>query len=184
MKKAILVVILMLFTINAQSNEWTGNTNFFLGKKSLDENDWAPVDEHAEFGVLVDFRQNHWPVSIAIDFLGSIDESSEFGFDIEGSTTELDIGVRKILEVADSPIRPYIGGGIALINAEFKATNFFVADDDNGIGIWLNAGVYWTLNQHFNLGLDLRYSQADVTLFNVEGDAGGTHVGIMLGYHW
>ena len=62
------------------------------------------------------------------------------------------------------------------------ATDFPVSDDNNGIGIWLNGGVYWTLSQHFNLGLDLRYSQADVTLFDV--DAGGTHAGVILGYHW
>ncbi len=184
MKKSILTVILMLFFINANANEWTGNVNFFLGQKTLDENDWAPADKQAEFGVLVDFKQSHWPVSIAIDFLGSTDEETVSGINFEGSTSEFDIGVRKIWEVAGSSIRPYIGGGLAFINAEFKATNFPVSDDDNGTGIWLNGGVYWTLGQHFNLGLDLRYSQADVTLFGIDADAGGTHAGIILGYHW
>jgi len=99
------------------------------------------------------------------------------------------VGVRKIWKVAGSSIRPYIGGGLAYINAEIRRQDiiFFaptVSDKDSGTGIWLNGGVYWTLNQSFNLGLDLRYSQADVTLFGVDGEAGGTHVGIMLGYHW
>ena len=175
----------MLFFINANANEWTGNVNFFLGQKTLEENDWAPADEQAEFGVLVDFKQSHWPVSIAIDLLGSIDKVTVSGVDIEGSTSEFDIGVRKIWEVANSSIRPYIGGGLAFINAEIKATGFnTVSQDDNGTGIWLNGGVYWTLGQHFNLGLDLRYSQADVTVFGVDVDAGGTHAGIILGYHW
>ena len=183
-KKSILTVILMLFFINANANEWTGNVNFFLGQKTLDEDDWTPLDKQAEFGVLVDFKQQSWPVSIAIDFLGSIDVETESGIDLEGSTTEFDVGVRKIWEVAGSSLRPYIGGGLAFINAEFKATNFPVSDSDSGTGIWLNGGVYWTLGQHFNLGLDLRYSQADVTLFGEEGEAGGTHAGIILGYHW
>ena len=178
----------MLFFINANANananEWTGNVNFFLGQKTLDEDDWTPLDKQAEFGVLVDFKQQSWPVSIAIDFLGSIDVETESGIDLEGSTTEFDVGVRKIWEVAGSSLRPYIGGGLAFINAEFKATNFPVSDSDSGTGIWLNGGVYWTLGQHFNLGLDLRYSQADVTLFGEEGEAGGTHAGIILGYHW
>ena len=186
MNKNILTVILMLFFINANvnANEWTGNVNFFLGQKTLEENDWAPVDKQAEFGVLVDFKQQNWPVSIALDFLGSTDEATESGVNIEGTTSEFDVGVRKIWAVAGSSIRPYIGGGLAFINAEFKATNFPVSDDDNGTGIWLNGGVYWTLGQHFNLGLDLRYSQADVTVFGVDVDAGGTHAGIILGYHW
>ena len=184
-KKSILTVILMLFFINANANEWTGNVNFFLGQKTLEENDWAPVDKQAEFGVLVDFKQQNWPVSIALDFLGSTDEATESGVNLEGTTSEFDVGVRKIWEVAGSSIRPYVGGGIAFINAEIKATGFnTVSQDDNGTGIWLNGGVYWTLGQHFNLGLDLRYSQADVTLFDVEGKAGGTHAGIILGYHW
>lgn len=35
-----------------------------------------------------------------------------------------------------------------------------------------------------SLGFDLRYSWAEVTLFDVDGKAGGTLVGILLGYHW
>ena len=175
----------MLFFINAPANAWTGNVNFFLGQKTLDEDDWGPLDKQAEFGVLVDFKQQNWPVSIALDFLGSTDETTEFGVTVEGTTSEFDVGIRKVWEVAGSSIRPYVGGGLAFIRAELKATDFVtVSVDDNGTGIWLNGGVYWTLGQSFNLGLDLRYSQADVTFFGVEGEAGGTHAGIILGYHW
>ena len=185
MKKNILAIILMLFFINSPANAWTGNVNFFLGAKSLDENDWAPVDQHAEFGVLVDFKQQDWPVSIALDFLGSTEEATELGVNFEGTTSEFDVGVRKIWGTEGSTIRPYIGGGLAFIGAEFKGTAFTtVSDDDNATGIWLNGGVYWTLNQSFNIGLDLRYSQADVTLFGVDADAGGTHAGLILGVHW
>ena len=185
MKKNILAVALVLFFVSANANAWTGNVNAFLGQKTLDEDDWAPLDKQAEFGVLVDFKQQDWPVSIAFDYLGTYDEATEFGVNVEGTTSEFDVGVRKIWEVSGSSIRPYVGGGLAFVNAEFKRTTFpTVSDDDNGTGIWLNGGVYWTLGQHFNLGLDLRYSQADVTLFGVEGEAGGTHAGVILGYHW
>lgn len=184
MNKNIRVIILMLFFMNLSANAWGGNVNFFLGQKTLDEDDWSPVDKQGEFGVLVDFKQENWPVSIALDFLGSADEGTALGLNVEGITSEIDIGLRKIWETAGSTVRPYIGGGIAFIRAEFKTKDLPVSDDDNGTGIWLGGGVYWTLNQSFNLGFDLRYSQADVTLFNVDGKAGGTHAGIMLGYHW
>ena len=185
MKKNIVALALILFFISANANAWTGNVNAFLGQKTLDEDDWGPLDKQPEFGVLVDFKQPDWPVSIAIDFLVSTDDTTESGVLIEGTTSEFDIGVRKIWEVSGSPIRPYIGGGLAFVGAEIKGTSFVtVTEDDNGTGIWLNGGVYWTLGQSFNLGLDLRYSQADVTLFGVEGEAGGTHVGVILGYHW
>jgi hypothetical protein len=34
------------------------------------------------------------------------------------------------------------------------------------------------------LGIDVRYSQADVTIFDEEIDAGGFHTGVTLGYRW
>lgn len=185
MKKSIIVTILMLFVINAHANESSGNVNFLLGTKSLDSDDWGPFDEQAEFGVLVDFKQKNWPISMAIDILGSLDKETLLGVETEGSTSEFDIGIRKIWEVSGSSIRPFIGGGLAFINAELKKNTFVtVSDDDNGTGIWLNGGVYWTLGQHFNLGIQARYSKAEVTLFGIDGEAGGTHAGVMLGYHW
>ena len=74
MKKNILAVILMLFVLEAHANEWSGNINFFLGQKLLDNDDWGDLDQQDTFGVLVDFKPNHWPVSIALDFLGSYAE--------------------------------------------------------------------------------------------------------------
>jgi len=185
MKKNILAVILMLFVLNAHANEWSGNVNFFLGQKSLDSDDWGVLDDQSAFGVLVDFKQDHWPVSVALDFLGSYDDVTQLGTKFEGGTFEFDVGVRKIWEVSGSPVRPYIGGGLAFVSAKLEESGPFPAsDEDNGTGIWLNGGVYWTLGQSFNLGLDLRYSDAEVTLYDVDGEAGGTFAGLMLGYHW
>lgn len=193
MKKIIIVIALALTYTSANAGEWTGNVNFFLGQKTLDKDDWEPVDEQPEFGVLVDFKKQDWPVSIAIDILGSsgdetLNDPDLGNLSFEAKTSELNLGVRKIWNTANSSIRPYVGGGVAFINAdaELKSTGFSisVSDDDMGTGFWLGGGVYWTLNQSFNLGLDLRYSQADVTLFDESLKAGGTHVGLMLGYHW
>ena len=185
MKKFIIALTLALFAVNAHANQWTGNVNFLLGVKALESNEWAPVEDHAAFGILVDFRKQEWPVSIAIDFLGSYSEKTELGVKFEGSTSEINAGVRKIWEVSGTSMRPYIGGGIAFINGEFKGTaGTSISENDNGTGVWLNGGIYWTLGQSFNLGFDLRYSTADVTLFGVEADAGGSYGGLLLGYHW
>ncbi|MCG6938222.1 MAG: porin family protein [Gammaproteobacteria bacterium] len=186
MNKKIIAVVYILFFMNLSGNAWAGNVNFFLGQKTLDKDDWEPVDKQPEFGVLVDFKQQSWPVSIALDFLGSKDETTIAGINVEGNTAELDFGVRKIWDTENSTIRPYIGGGVAFIRAEVKGTlsPFTVSVDDSGAGLWIGGGIYWTLNQSFNLGLDLRYSQADVTLAGTDVKAGGTHAGILLGYHW
>lgn len=186
MKKCLVVILLMLFFTNAHANGWTGNLNFFLGQKTLDKDDWEPLEEQAEFGILVDFKPQHWPLSIAIDLLGSSDEEPIFGVDVQGRTSELDIGVRKIWEIPGATIKPFIGGGLAFISAELEGRYGYasISDDDSGTGYWVNAGVYWTIGPAFNLGLEWRYSQAEVTLYGIEAEAGGSHGGLILGYHW
>jgi hypothetical protein len=162
-------------------SDWTGNVNFFLGAKALDEDEWEPGEEQTEFGVEIDFRQQNWPVSIAIDLLFAADEDDFAGFDVESKTSELNIGVRKIWD--KSPlVRPFIGGGVSFITGEFEA--FGVSEDDSAMGLWIGGGVYWTLSEHFNLGLELKVSSAEVTLFGVDANAGGGHFGLLIGYHW
>ena len=185
MRKSIIAVLFVMFAATAHGNQWTGNVNFFLGAKSLDSTDWDPVDDHASFGVLVDFGKRDWPVNIAIDLLGSYGEETLGGTKFEDRTSEFNVGVRKIWQVSGTSMRPYLGGGIAFVYSERERfTLVRVVDDDNGTGIWLNGGIYWTLGQSFNIGFDIRVTQADVTVFGIERDAGGTYGGLLLGYHW
>jgi len=190
----ILVPGLAMSQSNSDPNAWTGNVNGFLGAKILDEDDWAPLDEHVEGGVLFDIKQKNWPISIAIDLLFSSDEEDvnvavlnfgTFNANLEGHTTEFNLGVRKIWDNL-SIVRPFVGGGIAFINAEIKGTalGVSVSDDDTGVGVWFDGGAYVTLGGHFNIGVDVRWSKAEVTLFNIDGEAGGWHVGMLIGYHW
>jgi len=181
-----LVAIAAIFCLAAPSAvlAGTGNANFFLGGKALNKSDWEPLEDQAEFGAEVTFGRDGWPVSVAIDVLGSATEETESGIDFEGRTSELCVGVRKIWEV--NRTRPYIGGGIALVTAEFEGdvSGVNISDDDNGIGAWIGGGVFWRLGSRFNLGIAARYSKAEVTLFGADGEAGGTHAGILLGWGW
>jgi hypothetical protein len=187
----IIVAITMMIPVASKAQEWTGNVNAFLGAKALDEDDWEPAEEHGQFGILVDFKKKDWPVSIAIDLLSSEGDGAVFEpnsglfIDLEGETTELNAGVRKIWD-QHAIVRPYIGGGLAFISADAtgSAAGFTLSDDDSAVGFWINGGVYWTLNTSFNIGLDLRYSQAEVTLIDTDVNAGGGHAGLILGYHW
>jgi opacity protein-like surface antigen len=177
----VLVGVLMMMPMAAQAQYWTGNVNLFLGAKAMDEDDWEPVDQHTEFGFLLDFGQTTWPVNIAIDVLGSVATETEYSADLEVTTTEIDLGIRKAWGQA---FRPYLGGGVAFISvkSEISGFGYSYSDDDSGTGFWLNGGLMLTLGDAFNLGLDLRYSSADV--FDNDVDGGGTHAGIVLGYHW
>ena len=201
MKKLVfLIITCFLFSIPnlAICDESTGNVNFFWGTKQLDDDDWKPTDEHEELGILMDFKQKGWPVSIAIGYLSSSDEATisvyfwDLGtvpFDMEAKTTELNFGIKKIWD--DSPgLRPYIGCGLVLISTEIQMTGYFpgmditVSDDDTAMGSWVEGGVYFTVSERFSIGFNLRLSQAEVTMFGVEGEAGGTHTGLLLGFTW
>jgi hypothetical protein len=156
---------------------WSGNANLFLGGKFLDSADWSPAEDQVEGGLLLDLRPPYWPVNLAADFLFGF--SSGLGLDVE--IDEYDLGVRKIFD-ADPRIHPYIGGGLSIVSAEISGPGGSV--EDTGAGVWIGRGLYATISEHFNIGVDLRLSTANVTFFGVDGDAGGVHIGVITGYHW
>ena len=182
----IFCLLVLLAMPMAQAGEWTGNANLIIGQKSLEEDDWKPVEDQTELGILVDFRKVGWPVSIAIDLLGAGDVHESGVNKDTGFTSENHLGVRKIWDDTGTGFRPYVGGGIAVVfgKLEIKTGATTVEEDDTGSGFWIGAGTYWTAGPKLNLGLDIRYSQADVTLFNKEREAGGLHTGLFVGYHW
>ncbi|MBU2489550.1 MAG: porin family protein [Proteobacteria bacterium] len=196
MKKILVgVVLLVLGAVPAaNAGDWTGNVNVLLGSKAMEEKDWEPLDEQAEFAIRVDFRKKEWPVNLAVDLVGSYAEDDGYYLfpgvgpawaNLELSTAEWNLGLRKIWENFPH-VRPFLGGGLAIIRAktEVSALGVSVDRDDTGVGYFLDGGVFWTLSEHFNLGVDLRYSWAEVSWDNWEGNAGGGHAGIMAGYHW
>lgn len=188
---------------------WTGNINLFGGQRSVDFKDhWSndiDVSKQNEFGVKIDFKQQDWPVSIAIDYLFSSDDDSASATrvfpgldtvsveeDVTGKTSELNLGIRKIWDLP-SPIHPFIGSGISLATAKldidttvtssagFGSISVSHSTTDTGVGVWIDGGVYGTLAEHFNIGVALAWSRATVTLFD---EAGGFHYGLLAGYHW
>lgn len=179
---------------DVDAKTWTGNVNLFLGAKILDKADWEPLDKQVEGGVLLDVKHRRLPISFALDFLYATDDDDidviglglgHYGMKVEGRIMELDVGVRKIWELRQE-LRPYLGGGVAVINGRLKAEalNQSVSDDDTDWGLWLNAGMYVTFADRFNLGIDGRWSGADVKLYDVDTKVGGWHIGLLAGVHW
>lgn len=174
----------------AGDSAWTGNANFFLGSKALNKAEWEPANEQGEFGVEVDFRQQDWPVGIAIDLLGAYGEGKVYDpffgeVGLESETSELNLGVRKVWDAAPH-VRPFIEGGLSLVKATGKVSmsGFTIEDSGNGSGYWLGGGVYWTLGEAFNIGLELKASSAKANIFGQDLKVGGGHAGLLLGYHW
>jgi hypothetical protein len=203
MKKALVCLALCFIVFDPSSafsqksrepNVWTGNVNLFMGVKFLEKDNWEPLDKQLQGGLLVDFRKKRWPISIAADFLYSRDEDKidvmdlgigTYRVKVESRTMEFNLGLRKIWETPKY-VRPFIGGGVALVNAQIKSetSGASVSDDDTELGWWLNAGMYVTLSGRFNIGIDGRWSKAGADLLDRRAKTGGWHIGARAGLHW
>ena len=186
----VLPLLFLLATPSAHADEiqptgWTGNVSGYLGGKSLDKNDWQKMDSQPALGVIADFKQNNWPISIALDFIATGDEHKNGTLKETGYTVENHLGARKIFTTSSS-LMPYIGGGIAIVRAGFesKDSSGTVEEHDSTVGAWVGAGSYLQITQNFNLGVDIRYSKAEATLYDIDREVGGLHGGITAGYHW
>ena len=188
------------------------NINFLLGAKFLEEDDWPLGDSQGMFAIQTTFGPKKWPVSIAIDAVGSghVEEGLKLGDNIQltqdlvQNTSELDLGVRKIWQVGKA--RPFVGGGLAIVSGRQEAyldtlppseipdpplppdglstAAAVIHESDTGVGLWIDGGIFWRLTKRFNLGLEARYSRAELDLLVRGAQAGGTHVGLLLGFGW
>ena len=137
--------------------------------------------------MIINWQNREWPVALAADFLSSREDSSisRDGFtEQHARTSEVDLGVRKIWR--SGIVRPYLGGGVALASGEIDRTGPFgsISDQESGAGLWLGGGIAWTLSRAFNVGLDAKLSGARIRLLGDDVNAGGFHLGLLLGYHW
>ena len=163
-----------------------GNANFVLGGRWLDEDEWEPVEEQGVFGVTVDFGKESWPINLAAGFMVSGSEEDFGAVDIEGSITEFSFGVLKTWK--EGTIRPFVGGGLALVEAEIEVDGpggASASDDDNSGAIYGQGGVYWRIGPRFNIGGDVRVLLgSDVEIGGVDREADYFQIGLLLGWGW
>jgi len=168
-----------------------GNATFVLGVRSLDEDDWDPIETQRLGGTTVDFGREGWPVHLAIGVYTSRNEDvvTEPGFgsvEIEGTLEELSFGVHKTFEPGRN-VRPFLGGGVSSLTAslEIDALGERLEEDDRSFAIYGQGGVYWRIGSRFNLGLDVRMvTRSDMSIEGIEFDSDYTQVGLLLGWGW
>jgi Outer membrane protein beta-barrel domain len=183
MRNASYILVFFALAVVLPSTALASNVDFVLGQKSLEKSDWDPVDHQFLFGAQGDLQPEGWPIGLAYGALLSIGAKSVGGVDLTGTTVELRAGARKVFLEEGAVIRPYIGGGIAMIAASLDADvgGVTVSDDDVGFGPWFGGGVYFAVSDELHVGLDISKSQADVTLFDVDADAGGVSIVVLFG---
>ena len=153
----------------------------------MNDKDWPQHDEQGSIGVLFDIKKESWPVSIAFDVFASGDEDKHRSVKYQAHTVETHLGIRKIFKRSGSSIKPYLGGGVAFVWAEEKNNDSGTTrsqDDSSNNGAWVGGGMYVEMAPDFSLGLDIRYSGAEVSLFDADREAGGLSTGISAVYNW
>lgn len=174
--------LLLLSTQLAMAENWTGHAGLLLGEKQLNKQDWQPHESQSSVGLLIDLRPQSSPVALAVDMFGSGNEERVDGRKQENASAELHLGARYYLPES-SRFTPYAGAGMALIAVEQKQEQR-EREEDGGLGWWAGAGVRYRMTEHMDLGADLRYSRANVTINGDELQAGGRNLALGAGYHW
>jgi opacity protein-like surface antigen len=171
--------------------EWGGNIFVFGGQKQLDDDDWGELDTHLEAGLLLDVRPPNWPVNLVLDNRYSWDDDSEGSVDLEVSTWEVNLGVRKYFALGrDGAFQVFVGGGgtFGMASIEAAAGGQTESDDETGIGFWADAGAVYIFEGGFTLGVEIAYStwdaEGEIEDESFEVDGGGLHFGVVIGFHW
>ena len=162
-----------------------GNVNLSLGQRSLDENDYQPVDEQTYFGGTMDFNVD-WPVNLAGGLYFSRKSDSIGDTDVTASVAEVTFGVMKTWDVA-SNMHPFVGGGLGVVraSAEIEDEFFSQKEDDMSPSFYTEGGVYWRLNNSFNLGLNARFTSAPgIEFAGTEFDTSYFQIGLLAGWAW
>lgn len=183
MKKVIIILTAGLLTFNINAEPYTASVSGFIGKKSIDDSAWKPFEEQLELGVVLDFKPASWPVSIVAGLYGSSDAHNyDQDNETHGFTGEWILGLRQTWSIRGTNLHPYYGMGAAYITGEIEDS--IGTQKDSAIGYWVGTGINWTIAQHFDVGIEGRYSQAEIEFSDGDVEAGGTHLGFTLGYNW
>lgn len=173
----------------------TGHAAALAGHKDLNSADWAPLEGQAEWGAVTAVAFEGWPVHIALDLLVASDDSSTsvplVGIvEEETEAREIALGVRKFWE--GEPTLGYLGAGLSMLSveAEVREPGSVIRAEEDTTAFWLGGGVLWRVWRRLELGVDLRWSQAEADLNFDDGsvdprvEVGGIHVGVMVGFSW
>src|SRR2546426_1685129 len=149
---ALMAVLALATPTTAAAGDWSGDANLFVGRKAVTGRGWDPVSRQSDFGAEVTWGKKEWPIRIATDLLMSSQKKTELGVEHKGSTSELDLGFRKIWD--KKHLHPFFGGGMAILTGTLKTTSAGVSDEErrNSMGVWSGGGVFWRLGPHFDLG--------------------------------
>lgn len=175
-------------SLSAPASAEQNSASLFIGSIQLDEDDWGSQDSQDGIGLMFNLGAEEWPVSIALDVMGSGNEKKSGSKTDEFATASLFVGARKHFELSPD-FEPYIGGGLLQVQVEVERSDSNTPAnnqdyDDSGLGYWVGGGVNYLFGEQYHAGLDIRHSSVDVDINGQSRDAGGLQTALVLGYRF
>ncbi len=180
----VVVLVLLVGTSSVKAEPWQGHVGVTLGHQNLDASDWGEFDDLVGLGVRADVKKPDWPVSIALntEAYGAVSEGLNNDDELGVLTNSL--GLQKYF--GNNVVKPYLAGGITVVNVYHQQTRdgIEVKDDDSAVGGWASIGAIVDINSHLDIGIDVTYSETQLTVFNTEREIGGVKAELRVGFHW
>ena len=199
------VILTMAASTLAMANprstgEWFNGSVRLMGGAMLMDIPWRPDDNHGQFGLLIDYLPDGFPMHVVADVISTGSSGERLGclnYSVSRqnwcwtSTSQVNAGVRK--HVSTGAVRSYAGAGIGFLEArqQFGVHNNWYSNsrNQNTFNLWANAGAAIMLHEHINAGLDVRYNYANIAVRYKNNDrdthnVGGLGAGFFLGYQW
>lgn len=152
-----------------------------VGQRFLDGDDWGELDEPTVFGVEFDSYGPYDPIGFEIGFSYAEDSGNGTAGDVDSEIWEIYAGPRKTFSLAEDRLHPYLSAGGSWSNAELNSAPGSI--DDDAFGFYLRAGVYYTIGDGFNLGVDYRkLLGADFEESGTKADGDFDQFSIGIGY--
>ena len=180
----------------ASAEDMTGNVQFLIGQRYLSDDFWKPLDSPSNFGIEIDFAPSSSSVHVALGVIaatesGTATVTDPFFGEITGSidTSFFEFSAGFLWHpVKRAVVRPYLGAGALTISAA-NDSDFGVfsgnSDSDRSFGFYGNAGIFFKVGDHFNIGLDGRIVRGTkVTIAGLDGNADYTQASMLLGFSW
>jgi len=153
----------------------------YFGERHLDEDDWEPVDEQVTLGIEYSHESPGSAVGFEVGVMGSTDDDAIGAVDVEARTGEIYGGIHKTF--GDDIVRPYVGGGLAMIRVE---ADFGPGDDDDAsFAGYVHGGLAVAASEAFHIALDLRFllgSDVDIAGVDMDADYGQLALVLAVGF--
>lgn len=151
---------------------------FYLGGRTLDEQDFEPVERHGVFGIEYSDQPEGSAVGFEVGLQLSYDEDDFGGADVEAALGEVYGGVCK--RFGSGRLRPVLGGGLSLLTAMIDVGGF--DDHDSSLAGYVHGGLGLAVGSNLSLGLDARYLfGSELDFGGAEGDADYFQLALFLG---